>query len=125
MKKLMICAAACCMLTLAHAGDKGPDRVVAADKPAFVPLAIEPAGQAERFTPEALYFSAPAGQTQAVYWVVGSTTNTVGLFIPSATAHVYAITNIPALYAGDKLVIVPSGDTATTNTVWLYGRRWY
>lgn len=125
MKKLMILAALGLSIACgAFAYDKGPDLQAYTNAPAFTPLVISPAGQGERFEPETLFFSAPANQTQTVYWVVGVTTNTVGSFIPSASSHDFSVTNVPALYNGDKLVIVPSGVTSTTNSVWLYGRRW-
>lgn len=127
MKKLTLIAAALTLLATlapAFAGDKGPDRVAKLAAPAFAVIEIEPAGAAERFEPEWLVFDCPAAQTQTVQWVVGAVTNTVDTFIPAAGAKLFAITNVPALLFGDKLLITPSGVTATTNNVYLYGRRW-
>lgn len=125
MKKLtLVCCAAVALCSTAFAEDKGPDRVTKADAPAFSPIVIEPAGFNERFVVEYILFDAPADQTQTVKHVVGTVTNTVTAFVPSSTVKTVAITNVPPLLYGDKLVIVPSGTTSTTNNVYLYGRRW-
>ena len=106
------------------AWDKGPDRVVVTNAPAFAPITLATCGQWERFVPDLIMTDAPADQTQTVYWVVGALTNTVGSFVPSATLHSMDVTNVPAMFSGDKLICVPSGITATTNSYWTGGRRY-
>jgi hypothetical protein len=104
--------------------DKGPDRLAVTNAPAYETVTLATCGQFERFVPDLIITDAPADQTQTVYWVIGTLTNSVGAFVPSATVHGMAVTNVPAMFEGDYLICVPSGDTATTNKYWTSGRRW-
>lgn len=104
--------------------DKGPDRVAVTNAPAYAAVTLASVGKFERFVPDLVMTDAPADQTQTVYWVIGTLTNTVGSFVPSATVHKMAVTNVPAMFYGDTLICVPSGTTSTTNKYWTSGRRY-
>lgn len=130
MKKMMMLMAAAAMLVCTAPTvkadtdwDKGPDRVTVTNAPAYAVVTLATVGEFERFAPDLIMTDAPASQTQTVYWVVGTLTNTVASFIPSATLHTLSVTNL-TMFHGDRLICVPSGDTATTNKYWTSGRRY-
>lgn len=69
---------------------------------------------------EAIAFASATNTTATIRYTVGGITNVAGTKVVHATDRVYTVTNIPALFKGDKIVITTT-DTATTNTSYIVG----
>lgn len=67
------------------------------------------------FTPEYIVFAAHAGETQTISVVVGTITNAVGTKVIAAGDYIFAVSNVPPMFAGDKLKIASSVATGTNS----------
>lgn len=103
----------------AMALDRGPQRVTAS-LPGGAGAIVPPTGDTGRFTAEYIVFDSAAGETQTVSYVTAGVTNVYGTKVVSATDHVLAITSMPPLFSGDR-VLVASSATGVTNSATLVG----
>ncbi len=118
--KMMVALLTLMVIALvAYAASRGPQRVTATLN-GGAGVVVPPTGDTGRFTAQYMVFACAAGETQTVKYVTAGVTNTYGTKVVAANDAVLALTNMPPLFTGDR-VLVSSSATGVTNQVTLIG----
>ena len=111
---MVLCLVALCMISVALAGDRGPQKVVTS-LPLGSGTVTPPTGDTGRFILTHVIFTAPAATTQTVSFVTGSITNTIGTKVIAANDCILEITNAMPLFSGDHIRISSTALAATNS----------